>query len=219
MFFYLNYAVIAILIFFVALLIYFVFRKKEKVPFYVLDFDTLKDHRFLELFSTDLFYFKVIISKSDYEKFKEFIKTLDEETKEKFILYLKDLEKKKKNRFLKIVNFDIENFVLRKRKAKVILSNRELKRSFEEKGLEFIYFPDIVKLFKPTLKKGEVIKLKISRRGRYFDEGIGFLEDDTPCIVKGGSEFLGREVEVLIEKIRETFAGIILEGRIFKGDV
>ncbi|MEN3045885.1 MAG: TRAM domain-containing protein [Candidatus Hydrothermales bacterium] len=218
-FFSLNYAIIIFLVILNIFLIYLVFRKKEKIPSYLIDFDTLKDHRFLELFSTDIFCFKVIVSKFDYERFKEFVRSIsDEELREKFIFYLKSLEKKKKEKFLKIVNVSFENYTQRKKGVKCILSNKELKESFEEKGLDFVYFHSIAKLFKPKLKKGEVIKLEISRKGKYFDEAIGFLEDDTPCIVKDGAEFLGKKVDVLIENVRETQAGTILEGRIFRSN-
>ncbi len=205
--FYSNYLLIFVLILLIFLLC-LILKKKEKIPQFIIDFETLKDERFLELFIKDLFCFKVIISKIDYQKFEEFVKGLSGEVRENFIFYLKEIEKKK---FLKVINKKIEDLILKDKKKKLIISNQELKENLEEYGIEFFYFPEIVKIFKTKIKEGDVIKIKIVKRGRYFDEGMGFLPDDTPVIVKEGSNYLGEEITCLIEKVKDTYAGTILE--------
>lgn len=215
---YRNYLIVFLFI----LLIFLLFlkpKKKEKIPQFIIDFETLKDKRFLELFIRDLFCFKVILSKIDYQKFEEFVKGLSGEVRENLIFYLKEIEKKKKNKFLKVMNKKIEDLILKDKKKKIIISNQELKEKLVEYGTQFFYFPEIVKLFKTKIKEGDVIKVKIVKRGRYFDEGIGFLSDDTPVIVKDGSNCLGEEVTCLIEKVKDTSAGTILEAKIFKGNI
>ncbi|MEO0270082.1 MAG: TRAM domain-containing protein [candidate division WOR-3 bacterium] len=215
--FYSNYLLIFLLILLIILL-FLISKKREKIPQFIIDFETLKDERFLELFVKDLFYFKIIMSKIDYQKFEEYIKNLTGEERENFIFYLKEIEKKNKNKFLKLVNKNIEDLIFKGKKKKIIISDQKLKEKLEESNIQFFYFPEIVKIFKTKLKEGDVIKIKILKKGRYFDEGIGFLPDDTPVIVKEGANYLGEEVTCVIEKVKNTYAGTILEAKIFKGN-
>ncbi|MEO0302575.1 MAG: hypothetical protein ABIM76_02240, partial [candidate division WOR-3 bacterium] len=119
--FYSNYLIIFLLILLIILL-FLISKKREKIPQFIIDFETLKDERFLELFVKDLFYFKIILSKIDYQKFEEYIKKLTGEEREKFIFYFKEIEKKKKNKFLKLVNKNIEDLIFKGKKKKIIIS-------------------------------------------------------------------------------------------------
>ncbi len=113
--------VIFILLFIlIFLLLVLVLRKKDTIPIYIIDFDTLKDERFLELFIKNLFCFKVILSKSDFEKFENFIKELQEEEKEKFLYYLKELKFKEKRGYLKIVKKEFEKIALKEKKKNIM---------------------------------------------------------------------------------------------------
>jgi len=211
--------IIILLFILVFLVIILILRKKNNLPLYIIDFDTLKDERFLELFINNLFCFKVLLSESDFEKFRDFIMELDNEEKEKFMYYLRELKFKERKGELKLIRKRFEEIILKRKNENILISDDEKKEKFESENIEFIYFPDIVRIFHRKVKMGEIIKVKIIKRGRSFDEGIGYMPDGTPVFIKEGASYLGQEVKVRIDNSKETYAGLIYEGSIIKEEI
>jgi len=213
--YYLHLTIILLFIL-IFLLIIMILRKKNNIPLYIIDFDTLKDERFLELFVNNLFAFKIILPQNDFEKFRNFVKELDNKEKDKFLYYLKELEFKKKKGNLKLTKKKFEEIILKKKKKNIIISDKKKKEKLESENIDFVYFPEITRVFHKKIKIGEIIKLKIVKRGRVFDEGIGYIPDGTPVFVKGGAHYLGQEINAKIINFKETYAGLIYEGEIVK---
>ncbi len=194
------------------------FVKREKIPNFLIDYETLRDEKFLELFINGLFCFKITMSNSDFEKFKDYVSLLENEEKEKFLWYLDQLNAKIKKGEIKIKKKNFLELVLKK-KENIIISDVELRGKFEEENISFIFFPEISKLFRKKINEGEIIRVRIEKRGREIDEGVGFLPDGSVVIIKGGADYLGKEMEIKIRKIRETYAGLIYEAEIIKGEI
>ena len=217
-----NYYMLLILVLLfilIFLVIILILRKRNNLPVYIIDFDTLKDERFLELFVNDLFCFKVLLSESDFEKFRSFVMELENEEKEKFMYYLKELKFKEKKGNLKLIKKRFEEIVLKRKKESILISDKEKKEKFENENIDFVYFPEIARVFRKKIRIGDIIRVKIIKRGRSFDEGIGYMPDGTPVVVKEGASYLGQEINVKIINSKETYAGLIYEGTAIREEI
>jgi uncharacterized protein YacL len=100
---------------------------------------------------------------------------------------------------------------LRKHKATLITANPGYRAAFE--GLPVVTTTDIYELFKPVHLSGNQVLVRVSKRGKEKDEGIGFLEGGVKVVVEGGVEFLGQEIEVVVQGALETDGGRIIFAR------
>jgi uncharacterized protein YacL len=65
----------------------------------------------------------------------------------------------------------------------------------------------LVESLKTIILPGEVVSLKIVQKGKEKSQGVGYLEDGTMLVVKGGAGKVGEEVKVKISKLIQSPAG------------
>lgn len=69
---------------------------------------------------------------------------------------------------------------------------------------------DIARSVKPVLLPGEVMQLKIVREGKEKGQGIGYMPDGTMVVVNNGQSRVGQQVEVEVQSLLQTGAGVII---------
>jgi uncharacterized protein YacL len=69
------------------------------------------------------------------------------------------------------------------------------------------------------LLPGEILHLKIVREGKDKGQGIGYLPDGTMVVVNNGQPHIGRQVEVQVQTMLQTGAGIIVFAEVRPGSV
>ena len=99
----------------------------------------------------------------------------------------------------------------RKIAATIITSRPELKATAN--GLNVVAIPELYNLFKPVLASGNVVRLRITKRGREKDEGIGYLESGIKVVVEKCAAALGQELEVVVMGSLDTDAGQVVFAR------
>ena len=60
------------------------------------------------------------------------------------------------------------------------------------------------------LLPGEILQLKIVREGRDKGQGLGYLPDGTMVVVSNGHSHIGQQVEVQVQTLLQTGAGVIV---------
>jgi uncharacterized protein YacL len=60
------------------------------------------------------------------------------------------------------------------------------------------------------LLPGETLQLKIVREGKDKGQGIGYLPDGTMIVVNNGQSRIGQQVEVQVQTLLQTGAGVIV---------
>jgi len=60
------------------------------------------------------------------------------------------------------------------------------------------------------LLPGEVISLRLVREGRDKGQGIGYMADGTMVVVNNGQSAIGQQVDVQVQSLLQTGAGIIV---------
>lgn len=95
-----------------------------------------------------------------------------------------------------------------KYRATLITIRSDLKKAAD--GFPVITAAELYELFRPSYLPGTVLKVKISKRGKDRNEGIGYLEGGIKVVVENGGNAVGQEIEVIIQGGIDTDVGQVL---------
>ncbi len=164
------------------------FKKREK---FFLSKATLRDGRVLGLFESGLLEGKIYVPllEGDLERERH---------------TLEGLKRCRGVRVKEIKGLD-KNLLERARKEKgKIITVDEIKRRAD---VVIISLDDLYERLKPTWYAGTEVMVRVLRKGQKPDEGVGYLKDGTKVIIEGGGEFIGLNIEIVIEGMIDTPAG------------
>ena len=94
--------------------------------------------------------------------------------------------------------------------AKLYTNDYNLTKVAELQKVSCVNLHEIAKCLKVILLPGEVLQMKIVREGRDKGQGIGYLPDGTMVVVNNGQSRIGQQVEVQVQSLLQTGAGIIV---------
>jgi uncharacterized protein YacL len=93
------------------------------------------------------------------------------------------------------------------RNAKIMTNDFNLNKVAELHGIRALNVNELANALKPVVLPSEEISVKITKRGREADQGVGYLDDGTMVVVEGGSAMLNRTVDVVITSVLQTSVG------------
>jgi uncharacterized protein YacL len=111
----------------------------------------------------------------------------------------------------KLTDRDALITALRRNKATLLTARAELKTACD--GLPAVSTADIYGLFKPAYLAGNVLRLRVTKRGKEKSEGLGYLEGGVKVVIEDGAGFMGQEIEVVIQGALETEVGQVVFAR------
>lgn len=170
------------------------FKKREK---FFLSRDALRDGRILGLFESGLIEGKVYVPllggnlKRERQTLEGLKRCRGVRVKE-----IKGLDKNLLNR-------------ARKEKGKVITVDEIKTKS----NVVIISLDDLYERLKPTWYAGTEVVVRILRKGQKPNEGVGYLKDGTKVVIEEGAEFIGLNIEIVIEGMIDTPAGRLVFAR------
>jgi len=94
--------------------------------------------------------------------------------------------------------------------ARLYTNDYNLARIAELQKISYVNLHEVAKCLKVILLPGETLQLKIVREGRDKGQGIGYLPDGTMVVVSNGQSHIGQQVEVQVQSLLQTGAGIIV---------
>ncbi len=97
---------------------------------------------------------------------------------------------------------------VRKNKATLVTADPDLKTAVGAGNA--VTTTEIYNLFRPTYLPGNEIRVRIAKKGKESDEGIGYLEGGIKVVVAGGSNAVGQEMEVVIQGGLDTDVGRVV---------
>ncbi len=179
------------------------FWKKPKT--FIIDLDTLSDPRIIKFLQLGILQGKLLLpqpesrgEETDYaiQRAKEHIEQLNK---------INGLE-------LKIIpdiltNQDLLN-IARKHRATIITIKPELKTSAN--GLVVVTTTELFELFRPSYLPGTVIKVKVTKKGKERNEGIGYLEGGIKVVVENAGNAVGQELEAVVQGAINTDVGQVV---------
>lgn len=101
----------------------------------------------------------------------------------------------------------------KERTAKIITNDFNLNKIAELHGIKVLNVNELANALKPVVLPGEEISVRVVKRGKEPDQGVGYLDDGTMVVVEGGSQLMNRMVHVIITSVLQTAVGRMIFSR------
>jgi uncharacterized protein YacL len=108
---------------------------------------------------------------------------------------------------------DVDSKLLRLARAmgaKLYTNDYNLSAIAELQGIAHINLNRLSLALKSVILPGDILSLRIVREGKERGQGIGYMPDGTMVVVGGAQQVIGQEVQVAVNTLRQTGAGIII---------
>jgi uncharacterized protein YacL len=94
--------------------------------------------------------------------------------------------------------------------ARLYTNDYNLSKVAELQKVNYVNLHEVAKCLKVILLPGEILHLKIAREGKDKGQGLGYLPDGTMVVVANGQPHIGHQIEVQVQSLLQTGAGIIV---------
>jgi uncharacterized protein YacL len=94
--------------------------------------------------------------------------------------------------------------------AKLYTNDYNLGKVAELQRVNYVNLHDLAKSLRVVLLPGEMLSLRLVREGKDKGQGVGYLPDGTMVVVNNGQAALGQQVEVQVQSLLQTGAGVIV---------
>lgn len=94
--------------------------------------------------------------------------------------------------------------------TKLFTNDYNLSQIAELQKVPCVNLHELAKSLKTILLPGEVFSLKLVREGKDKGQGVGYLPDGTMVVVNHGQGQIGQQVEVQVQTLLQTGAGVIV---------
>jgi uncharacterized protein YacL len=94
--------------------------------------------------------------------------------------------------------------------AKLFTNDYNLSKIAELQNVSYVNIHDVAKSMKAIMLPGEMFQVRIVREGKDKGQGIGYLPDGTMVVINHGQSSIGQQVEVQVQSLLQTGAGIIV---------
>lgn len=94
--------------------------------------------------------------------------------------------------------------------AKLFTNDYNLGKIAELQSVICVNIHEVAKGFKSVLIPGEMFHLRLVREGKDKDQAVGYLPDGTMVVVNHAQSLIGQEVDVQVQSLLQTGAGIIV---------
>ena len=101
--------------------------------------------------------------------------------------------------------------------AKLFTNDYNLGKIAELQSVKHVNIHEVSKSLKTILLPGEVLQLRLVREGKDKGQGVGYLNDGTMVVVNQGHSLIGQQVEVQVQSLLQTGAGIIVFAEVKNG--
>lgn len=94
--------------------------------------------------------------------------------------------------------------------ARLFTNDYNLAKVAELQNINYVNLHEVAKCLKVILLPGEILRLKIVREGKDKGQGVGYMPDGTMVVVNNAQPHVGQQVEVEVQSLLQTGAGIIV---------
>ena len=97
--------------------------------------------------------------------------------------------------------------------GKVVTNDYNLNKIAKLQGVDVINLNDLANALKPIVLPGEMLNVKLIKRGEEPGQGVGYLDDGTMVVTEQGVHHLGETVRLTVTSVLQTSAGRMIFGR------
>ena len=94
--------------------------------------------------------------------------------------------------------------------AKLFTNDHNLGKIAALQSVSHVNLHEVAKAFKSVLVPGETLNLRLVREGKDKGQGVGYLNDGTMVVVNQGQSLIGQQVDVQVQSLLQTGAGVIV---------
>jgi uncharacterized protein YacL len=94
--------------------------------------------------------------------------------------------------------------------AKLYTNDFNLGKIAELQSVPHVNLNEVAKALKAVVLPGETLSLKVVREGKDKGQGVGYLSDGTMVVINHGQSWIGQQVEVQVQSLLQTGAGVIV---------
>ena len=98
--------------------------------------------------------------------------------------------------------------------GKVVTNDYNLNKIAKIQGVDVINLNDLANALKPIVLPGEMLTVKLIKRGEEPGQGVGYLDDGTMVVTEHGVHHLGEVVRLTVTSVLQTSAGRMIFGRL-----
>jgi uncharacterized protein YacL len=101
--------------------------------------------------------------------------------------------------------------------AKLFTNDFNLGKVAELQNVSFLNLNQLAGALKTVLLPGEAVNLKIVREGKDKGQGVGYMNDGTMVVVNHAASLVGQSIDVQVQSLLQTGAGVIVFAEIKAG--
>lgn len=94
--------------------------------------------------------------------------------------------------------------------GKLYTNDYNLGKIAELQSVNHVNMHSLAKCLRAVLLPGEMVSLRLVREGKDKGQGVGYMPDGTMVVVNNGQSAIGHQVEVQVQTLLQTGAGIIV---------
>ncbi len=184
----------------------------------ILDISLFGDARMIDLASSGLLDYQLIVPRFVMKELYAQVETGDEVSKSKAKRSLDVIKKLESLDYLGLRFNDTDFPEVKDGNAKLVRLARLLDSNIltadisrvqmsSIEGVRIINIHALSNALKPLMQTGELIRIKIQRYGKEPRQGVGYLEDGTMVVVNGGGRHLGETIEAQVLSVKHTTSG------------
>ena len=94
--------------------------------------------------------------------------------------------------------------------AKLFTNDYNLGKIAELQSVDYVNIHEVAKSFRSVVLPGESLALRLVREGKDKGQAVGYTSDGTMVVVNDAQNLVGRQVEVQVQSLLQTGAGVII---------
>ena len=98
-------------------------------------------------------------------------------------------------------------------RAQLITTDFNLAQVANVQGIEVLNVNELANALRPVYLPGEEMEVFVLRQGKDPRQGVGYLEDGTMIVVEDGSQYIGKQVNMVVTSLLQTASGRMIFGR------
>jgi uncharacterized protein YacL len=91
--------------------------------------------------------------------------------------------------------------------GKVVTNDFNLNKIAELQGITVLNINELANALRPVVLPGEAMDIRISKEGKEYNQGVGYLDDGTMVVVDNTRHMIGQVIKVAVTSVLQTSAG------------
>ena len=98
--------------------------------------------------------------------------------------------------------------------GKVVTNDFNLNKIAELQGVTVLNINELANALRPVVLPGEIMEVRISKEGKEYNQGVGYLDDGTMVVVDNTRHLIGQVAKVAVTSVLQTSAGRMIFGKL-----